>query len=84
MPIVSSSAASTASTAEPPRSLLSIADLSLAGVTSILALASELEAEPHLNTCFKHFYYFALHYELLTLKDFEPVDELVRKINADA
>ena len=47
MPIVSSSAASTASTAEPPRSLLSIADLSLADVTSILALASELEAEPH-------------------------------------
>jgi len=43
----------------------------------------ELEAEPHLNTCFKHFFYFAIHYELLALKDFEPVEELVKKIQTD-
>jgi hypothetical protein len=40
-------------------------------------------AEPHVNTCFKHFYYFVTEFELLPAKEMEPLLELVKQICKD-
>ena len=40
-------------------------------------------AEPHVNTCFKHFYYFVTEFELIPTKEMEPLVELVKQICKD-
>jgi hypothetical protein len=35
-----------------------------------------LGAEPHLNTCFKHFMYFILEFSLVERKELEPLAEI--------
>ena len=40
-------------------------------------------AEPHVNTCYKHFYYFVTEFELMHQKEFEPLKELTQKICTD-
>jgi len=37
-------------------------------------------AEAHVNTCYKHFYYFVTEFELVSSKEFEPLAELTRRI----
>ena len=39
-----------------------------------------LNAEAHLNTLFRHFYFFVTEFNLLSDKDLEPLAELVKKI----
>jgi len=39
-----------------------------------------LKAEGHLNTCFKHFYYFVNEFGLLNEKDLEPMQESIKKL----
>lgn len=36
-----------------------------------------LGAEAHLNTCFKHFYYYVREFDLMTAADLEPLQELI-------
>ena len=35
-------------------------------------------AEPHVNTCYKHFYYFVTEFHLINEKEFEPLKEMTR------
>jgi len=41
----------------------------------------QLEAEGHVNTCFKHFYYFATEFELVKQADLEPVQALTQHLD---
>ena len=43
----------------------------------------EIGAEPHVNTCYKHFYYFVQEFGLLHEKEFEPLKEMTRRICID-
>ena len=36
-----------------------------------------LGADSHLNTCFKHFIFFVLEFELIDSKELEPLQELI-------
>ena len=38
-------------------------------------------AEPHVNTCYKHFFYFVTEFHLLHEKEFEPLKEMTRLTN---
>lgn len=40
-------------------------------------------AEPHVNTCFKHFHYFVTEFDLIAIKEMEPLAELVQQICKD-
>ena len=40
-------------------------------------------AEPHVNTCYKHFYYFVSEFHLLNEKEFEPLKEMSQRICTD-
>jgi hypothetical protein len=40
-------------------------------------------AEPHVNTCYKHFYYFVTEFHLLNVKEFEPLKEMTTRICTD-
>ena len=40
-------------------------------------------AEPHVNTCYKHFYYFVTEFDLINEKEFAPLQEMTRKICTD-
>jgi len=40
-------------------------------------------AEPHVNTCYKHFYYFVTEFSLINDKEFEPLKEMTRRICTD-
>jgi hypothetical protein len=40
-------------------------------------------AEPHVNTCFKHFHYFVSEFDLIAPKEMEPLGELVKQICKD-
>ena len=40
-------------------------------------------AEPHVNTCYKHFFYFVTEFSLLNEKEFEPLKEMTRRICTD-
>lgn len=40
-------------------------------------------AEPHVNTCYKHFYYFVTEFSLLHDKEFEPLKEMTQRICTD-
>jgi len=37
-------------------------------------------AEAHVNTCYKHFYFFVTEFELVSPKEFEPLGELTKKL----
>lgn len=39
----------------------------------------DLGEEAHLNTCFKHFIYFTLHYNLVEEKELAPLQELIEQ-----
>jgi len=39
-----------------------------------------LGAEAHLNTCFKHFMYFTLHFNLVDSKELTPLQELIQEL----
>jgi len=43
----------------------------------------EIGAEPHVNTCYKHFYYFVTEFGLMHEKEFEPLKELTGRICTD-
>ncbi|XP_068247762.1 MOB kinase activator-like 3 isoform X1 [Palaemon carinicauda] len=40
-------------------------------------------AEAHVNTCYKHFYYFITHFDLVNRKEFEPLKDMTAKICHD-
>ena len=43
-----------------------------------------LGAEPHLNTCFKHYMYFVYEFNLIPRKEeLQPLQELIDKLMAD-
>ena len=44
---------------------------------------TELEAEAHSNTLFKHYYYFVKEFRLIDEKEFEPLKELIANICKD-
>jgi len=39
-----------------------------------------LEEEPHLNTCFKHFYFFIEEFKLVDQKEIVPLNELIQNL----
>eukprot|EP01117_Protostelium_nocturnum_P011652 TRINITY_DN423_c0_g1_i2.p1 TRINITY_DN423_c0_g1~~TRINITY_DN423_c0_g1_i2.p1 ORF type:complete len:132 (+),score=29.76 TRINITY_DN423_c0_g1_i2:412-807(+) len=39
-----------------------------------------LGEEAHLNTCFKHFYYFICEFNLVEKKEMAPLDELINNL----
>ena len=39
--------------------------------------------EAHVNTCYKHFYYFVNEFELVATKELEPLKEMTSKICTD-
>jgi len=39
-----------------------------------------LNAEAHINSCFKHFYYFSIEFELIDKKDLMPMQSLLEKL----
>jgi hypothetical protein len=41
----------------------------------------DLGVEAHLNTAFKHFYLFIREFDLVQMKDMEPLKEAIAKIN---
>jgi len=41
-----------------------------------------LGAEAHINTCFKHFYYFTHEFQLIDEKDLQPMQSLIDKLAA--
>ena len=42
-----------------------------------------LGAEPHVNTCYKHFYYFVTEFTLMNEKEFAPLMEMTQRICTD-
>lgn len=42
----------------------------------------DLDELAHLNTCFKHFLFFTLHYKLVDEKDLAPLQELIDQFTA--
>eukprot|EP00051_Salpingoeca_urceolata_P007154 m.95071 g.95071 ORF g.95071 m.95071 type:complete len:213 (-) comp15141_c1_seq2:1320-1958(-) len=43
----------------------------------------EIGAEAHINTCYKHFYYFIVEYKLVDPKEIEPLAELTKQLCPD-
>lgn len=43
-----------------------------------------ISAEAHVNTCYKHFYYFVTEFDLVSKKELEPLVEMANKICKDA
>eukprot|EP00112_Aurelia_sp_Birch-Aquarium-sp1_P012998 Seg2738.1 transcript_id=Seg2738.1/GoldUCD/mRNA.D3Y31 product="MOB kinase activator-like 3" protein_id=Seg2738.1/GoldUCD/D3Y31 len=40
----------------------------------------QLEAEPHVNQCYKHFYYFTSEFQLIEKRELEPLKEMTSRI----
>lgn len=40
-------------------------------------------AEAHVNTCYKHFYYFVQEFQLITQKELEPLSQMTSRICRD-
>ena len=40
----------------------------------------QLNAEAHLNTCFKHFMHFTMAYSLIDEKELAPLEELIKEL----
>jgi MOB kinase activator 1 len=45
-------------------------------------LVQEMEAEAHLNTCFKHFMYFILEFQLVNASEMEPIAAMCNRYKA--
>ena len=43
----------------------------------------ELGEEAHLNTCFKHFYFFITEFQLIPPQELEPLKDLIANLIAD-
>ena len=43
----------------------------------------ELQFEAHLNSCFKHFLYFVLEFELVRAPELKPLQPLIDKLVAE-
>jgi MOB kinase activator 1 len=43
-----------------------------------------LDEEAHLNTCFKHFIFFTMHYNLVDAKELAPLQELIDQFQGKA
>ncbi|KAK5638051.1 hypothetical protein RI129_012346 [Pyrocoelia pectoralis] len=43
-----------------------------------------IAAEAHVNTCYKHFFYFVTEFELVSQKELEPLAEMASRICRDA
>jgi len=41
----------------------------------------EIKAEPHINACFKHFYYFTLEFDMVDKKEFQPLEEMIKNLD---
>lgn len=39
--------------------------------------------EPHVNTCYKHFYYFVREFDLVSSKELEPLKEMTSHVCRD-
>lgn len=39
--------------------------------------------EPHVNTCYKHFYYFIREFDLVSTRELEPLQEMTSRICHD-
>jgi len=39
--------------------------------------------EPHVNTCYKHFYYFVREFDLVSSKELEPLKEMTSRVCRD-
>lgn len=39
-----------------------------------------LGEEAHLNTCFKHFYFFIVEFDLVERKEMEPLKDLIERL----
>ena len=44
------------------------------------AVLKEMGAEPHLNTCFRHFVLFVHHFSLIEPRELAPLQELIDKL----
>jgi len=44
------------------------------------AKIQELGEEAHLNTCFKHFYYFVQEFDLVERKEMAPLEDLIKSL----
>ena len=44
---------------------------------------TSMNAEAHGNALFKHFYYFCKEFELLNVKEYEPLEDLIKGICKD-
>lgn len=42
-----------------------------------------IAAEAHVNTCYKHFYYFVTEFDLVSTKELEPLIEMAHKVCKD-
>ncbi|GLV36924.1 MOB kinase activator 3 [Carabus blaptoides fortunei] len=42
-----------------------------------------IAAEAHVNTCYKHFYYFVTEFDLVSSKELEPLAEMAQRICKD-
>ncbi|KAG8234966.1 hypothetical protein J437_LFUL010308 [Ladona fulva] len=40
--------------------------------------------EAHVNTCYKHFYYFVKEFDLVSSKELEPLQEMTARICRDS
>ncbi|KYN27933.1 Mps one binder kinase activator-like 3 [Trachymyrmex cornetzi] len=40
--------------------------------------------EAHVNTCYKHFYYFVTEFDLINSKELEPLVEMTAKVCKDS
>jgi len=40
----------------------------------------EIGAEPHINACFKHFYYFSLEFRMVDMMEFAPLDDMIKNL----
>uniref|UniRef100_A0A8C0JH80 Uncharacterized protein n=1 Tax=Chelonoidis abingdonii TaxID=106734 RepID=A0A8C0JH80_CHEAB len=45
-----------------------------------LKLAVQLPSEAHVNTCYKHFYYFVKEFNLIDTKELEPLKEMTSRM----
>lgn len=52
-------------------------------IKSQLIIDLNVFQEAHVNTCYKHFYYFITEFELVVNKELEPLMEMTSKMCQD-
>uniref|UniRef100_A0A8D8Y3L2 MOB kinase activator-like 3 n=1 Tax=Cacopsylla melanoneura TaxID=428564 RepID=A0A8D8Y3L2_9HEMI len=50
---------------------------------SMMNICFLFQQEPHVNTCYKHFYYFIREFDLVNVKELEPLREMTAQICRD-